>query len=80
MTINEVSCKLQGHWVHLRCMIPTLVTGVVVAVGGMKEGIHQLSLGQGSTRREVKGHTPTPTTTIRGEEEEEGEVGEPAAI
>ena len=50
--------------------------GVVV---GMREDTRQPSQGQGSTRREEKGHTPTPTTTIRGEEEE-GEMGEPATI
>ena len=65
-------------------MIPTPVTGVGVAVGvvSMRGGTRQqLSQGQGSIRREVKGHTPTPptTTTIRGEEED-GEMGESAVL
>ena len=63
-------------------MTPTLV---MVGVGvGMREDIRQqLSRGQRSTRREVKGHTPTPTistittTTIRGVTGE-GEMGESA--
>jgi hypothetical protein len=51
--------------------------GVVVVVS-MRGGIRQLSQDRGSTRREVKGHTPTPTTTsVRGEEED-GEMGESA--
>ena len=76
---------LQGHRVHQRCMIPTpaMVVGVAVVVGMRGGTRQQLSQGQGSTRREVKGHTPTPptmATTVRGEEEEDGEMGESAVF
>ena len=56
-------------------MIPTLATAAAVVVG-TRGGTHQLSQGQGYTRREVKGHTrtPTTTTTVRGGEEETGEA------
>ena len=54
-------------------MTPTLVmVGPGVGVGMREDIRQQLSRGQQSTRREVKGHTPTPTittittTTIRG--------------
>ncbi len=59
-------------------MTPTPATAVdmgVVVVVSMRGGIRQLSQDQGSTRREVKGHTPTPT--VRGEGED-GEMGESA--
>ena len=46
-------------------MIPTPT--MVAAVVDMSEDIQQLSLDPGYTRREVKGHTPTPIT--RGEVE-----------
>ena len=53
-------------------MIPTPATAVVVV--GMREGTPQQSQDQGSTRREVKGHTHTHTITM----EEEVEMGKPS--
>ena len=64
-------------------MTPTPAMGVGMAVGvvNMREDTRQqLSQGQGSIRREVKGHTPTPPTTIVRGEEEDGEMGESAVL